>query len=185
MRWGIEGCSGNALSIPCFQNTSALLGTLALSGREEGEGSLGKPRVGVSKRWDCGWHISPCARSAHAPSWSQCESGTSWSCPTTGGVVPAGTPAQRWAWQFFAFSRVTHSFTALGPVALCPWHAPLCPPQRLAFLSPVGCGPRHFCFLLSEVGSGGGETWDLLRARRGRTMASLWETPKLRHQVLN
>lgn len=120
-----------------------------------------------------------------APSWSQCESGTSWSCPTTGGVVPAGTPAQRWAWQFFAFSRVTHSFTALGPVALCPWHAPLCPPQRLAFLSPVGCGPRHFCFLLTEVGSGGGKTWDLLRARRGRTMASLWETPKLRHQVLN
>lgn len=113
-----------------------------------------------------------------APSWSQCESGASWPRPTTGGVGPAGIPAQRWAWQVSAFSRVTHSFTALGLVALCPWHAPLCPPQWLAFLSPVGWGPRHFCFLLSEVGSGGRETRDLLRAGRGRTMASLWETPQ-------
>lgn len=120
-----------------------------------------------------------------APSWSQCESGTSRPCPTTGGMVPAGTPAQRWAWQVSAFSRVTHSFTALGLVALCPWHAPICHLQRLVILLPVGWGPRHFCFLLGEVGSRGGETRDLLRAGRGKTMASLWELPKLRHHLLN
>ena len=81
-----------------------------------------------------------------SPSWSQYESGTSWPCPTTGGMVPAGTPAQRWAWQVSAFSRVTHSFTALGLVALCPWHAPLCPSQRLVIFFACWLGAQAFLF---------------------------------------
>ena len=117
--------------------------------------------MGASKRGDCGRRISPFPRSTHGPA------------PASGRLGHISGPG-----RCLPFSRVTQSHTAPGLVALRPRHSAPCPPQRLVFLWPVGRGPGHFCFLLSEVGSAGGETQGQFRAGKWRTRAPPWQPRK-------
>ena len=76
-----------------------------------------------------------------------------------------------------------HSPGPGGPLPLACTSLPF--PKACDFFRLLAGGPGISVSCLVKLAVGVGGTQDLLRAGGGRTMASLWEPPKLKHHLLN